>query len=100
MRQYKSEEYPFSCDFYIPEINLYIEFQGNWTHGKQPYDANDTRCQEKLEKWKSKNKKYYENAIYTWTDLDARKRKIAKENNLNWLEFFTLEEFDEWFVSI
>lgn len=29
---------------------------------------------------------YYANAIYVWTDLDVRKHKIAKENNLN-IEF-------------
>ena len=96
-RQYYSEKYPFACDFYIPEIDLYIEFQGTWTHGGCIFDANSPQCQEKLEKWKSKNKKYYENAIYVWTDLDVRKRETAKENNLNWLEFFTLEEFEEWF---
>ena len=100
LRQYKSEKYPFSCDFYIPEIDLYIEFQGTWTHGKRPYDANNPQCQEKLEKWKAKNKKYYENAIYVWTDLDVRKRKIAKENNLNWLEFFTIQEFEEFISKI
>ena len=33
-RQYSSELYPFHCDFYIPEINTYIEYQGYWTHGK------------------------------------------------------------------
>ena len=98
LRQYKSEKYPFSCDFYIPEINLYIEFQGNWTHGKRPYVLTDVTCQEQLKTWqeKSKNKKYYENAIYVWTDLDVRKRETAKENNLNWLEFFTLEDFEAW----
>ena len=43
-RQYKSDVYPFACDFYIPEIDLYIEYQGMWTHGKEPYLG--TECQQ------------------------------------------------------
>lgn len=27
-RQYKSKEYPFFCDFYIPSLDLYIEYNG------------------------------------------------------------------------
>lgn len=100
LRQYKSEKYPYLCDFYIPEIDLYIEFQGSWTHGKEPYNPENPKHQEILKIWqeKAKSKKYYENAIYTWTDLDVRKREIARQNNLNWLEFFTIQEFEE-FIS-
>lgn len=69
---------------------LYIEFQGNWTHGKHPYTGLDDDL-EVVSKWKeqSKTKPYYKNAIYTWTDLDIRKRNIAKENNLNYIELFS-----------
>ena len=38
---------------------------------------------------KSKNSKYYDNSIYTWTDLDVRKREVATNNNLNWIEVFS-----------
>lgn len=33
LRQYKSEEYPFACDFYIKSRNIYIECNYCWTHG-------------------------------------------------------------------
>lgn len=36
-RQYTSDKYPFSCDFYIEELDLYIEYQGFWSHGPQEY---------------------------------------------------------------
>ena len=39
-RQYKSEQYPFACDFYIPSIDLYIEYQGFYTHGPQCIPGN------------------------------------------------------------
>ena len=98
LRQYKSEEYPFACDFYIPEIDLYIEFQGNWTHGGKPYNEKDEEDIKLLEEWqeKAKTSKFYQNAIKVWTISDVKKRELAQKRNLNWLEFFTLEEFEEW----
>ena len=38
---------------------------------------------------KSKNSKYYQNAIENWTIRDVEKRDIAKKNNLNWIEIFS-----------
>lgn len=95
-RQYKSEKYPFRCDFYIPSEDLYIEYQGFFTHGKEPYNKNNPLHQEKIKVWKSKNSKFYNNAIITWTKRDFQKREIAKNNHLNWLEFFTLNDFLLW----
>lgn len=97
MREYRSEEYPHNCDFYIPDINLYIELNLHWTHGKKPYLGTE-EDRKKVELWKSKHTKYYDNAIYVWTNLDVRKRNIAKEKNLFWIEFFFWEECD-FFLS-
>lgn len=95
-RQYKSDLYPFNCDFYIPEIDTYVEYQGNWTHGKEPFIS--TLKQLKiLEQWKSKNTPYYNKAILDWTERDVLKRETAKKNKLNWIEFFNMKQFDEWF---
>ena len=39
IRQYRDENrYPFNCDFYIPNEDLFIEFNGYWTHGSHPYN--------------------------------------------------------------
>ena len=87
IRQYRSEKYPFNCDFYLPKYDLYIEIQASWTHGGHPYDReadNDV-----LEKWKSKDTDYYNNAIETWTERDIKKRDLAKQNKLNYLEIFS-----------
>ena len=101
IRQYSNEQYPFSCDFYLPELDLYIEYNGTWTHGGFPYEDNDI-CNRQLTRWKEKAKdsKFYKNAIYTWIDLDVRKRNTAKENKLNWLCFYTEKEFMEWYNNI
>lgn len=104
--QYMSDEYPFLCDFYIPELNLYIEYQGYWSHGKShtkifgPYDKNNEEHQKLLNTWKDKikteNSSYIE-AINTWTIRDPLKREVAKKNNLNWIEFWNIEEFINWY---
>lgn len=88
IRQYKSNVYPFASDFYIVSEDKYIECNFNWTHGPHMFDENNSEDIQLLEKWKSKTNghDYYSQAIYTWTDLDVRKRKIAEENHLN-IEF-------------
>ena len=88
--QYTSEVYPFTCDFYFPDYDLYVEIQGSWTHGRNPFTGSEEDLK-LLEKWKSKNTKYYDNAIQTWTIRDVLKREIAKQNNLNFLEIFSCD---------
>lgn len=86
-RQYKDKKrYPFYCDFYIKEDDLFIELNAHWTHGGKPYDPNDVECQEQLKIWqeKAKTSKFYENAIITWTIRDVEKRECAIKNNLNY----------------
>lgn len=108
LRQYKSELYPFPCDFYIPELDLYIEYQGTWYHGNEPYIGTDEQ-KEIIKKWGEKSKEInfkgelkssYLNAIQTWTIRDPLKRETAKKNNLNWIEFFNMEQFMEWFNQL
>ena len=96
-RQYKSELYPFRCDFYIPSKDLYIEYQGFWTHGREPYNKNNPLHQEKIKLWESKDTPQYKKAINDWTMRDVLKRKTAKNNGLNWIEFFNMNEFMKWF---
>ncbi len=86
-RQYKSDLYPFNCDFYLPDYELYIEVQGSWTHGHHPYNIELDK--ETLNKWILKQSKYYNNAIKVWTEKDPTKRETAKLNNLNYLEIFS-----------
>jgi len=93
--QYKSDLYPFSCDFYIPSLDLYIECNYHWTHGGKPYEGTNEDI-DKVNEWKEKHTKYYDNAICTWTIRDVKKREIAKDNNLHYLEFWKIEELKGW----
>ncbi len=87
--QHKDDKYPFNCDFYFPDNDLYLEIQGNWTHGKHPFNPNNLDDIKTLNKWKGKNHKYHKVAIRVWTESDPLKRETARKNNLNWIEVFT-----------
>lgn len=96
--QYRSKEYPFDCDFYIPSLNLYIEYNGTWTHGDKFFDKNNKDDVEKLNQWieKSKTSNYYKNAIETWTIRDVNKLNIAIENNLSYVVWFNKNQAYDW----
>lgn len=89
-RQYKDSRYPFYCDFYIKEDDLFIELNNHWTHGGHPFDPNNKEDLEKLALWeeKAKKSKFYKNAIIVWTIRDVEKQKCAKENNLNYITIY------------
>lgn len=100
--QYKSIDYPFNCDFYIPEKDLYIEYQEHWTHGKHPFDSNNIKDLDILEKWKSlgTHKEQYKHAVEVWSKRDVYKRNIAKNNGIMILEFFTFTDFLAWYNAL
>ena len=100
--QYKSTPYPFNCDFYIPEKDLYIEYQEHWTHGKHPFNKNNIEDLDILEKWKSLGtyKEQYKRAVEVWSKRDPYKRNIAKNNGIIILEFFTFTAFLTWYNNL
>lgn len=88
LREYKDKDrYPYRCDFYIKSLDLFIEVQGYYTHGKEPYNPNSIKHQILVQKYKER---YGTNcqAITIWTIKDVEKRNKAKENNLKYLEIF------------
>ena len=92
VRQYKDKNrYPYFCDFYIPELDYFIEFQGYYTHGKHPFDPNSNEDLQLIEYYK---KKYGEDCqpITIWSIKDVEKRDCAKEHNLNFKEVWSVED--------
>ena len=94
-----SSKYPFCCDFYIEDLDMFIECNFHWTHGGHPFDPSSIKDQVKLERWKAKQTKYYNNAINVWTKRDVEKRNKAKEENLDYKEFWSLKELKEFFID-
>lgn len=104
-QQYLTKEYPFACDFYIPSEDLYIEYNGYWVHGQEPFNCNNSKHIKLLQYWENKSKelnhkgefkKSYLLAIDTWTKRDPMKVKTAQENNLNYKVFYNENQFKKW----
>lgn len=98
----KSFYYPFKCDFYIKSKDLYIECNYHWTHFGHFYDKNSKLdndiLNELIERQKKSNRKgYLAGAIKTWTERDPLKLEFAKKFNLNYLVFWNIKEFENWF---
>lgn len=87
--QHKDIRYPFNCDFYFPDYDVYLEIQGWWGHGKHPFNSRSDYDKKILEKWKSNIKNSYKQAIETWTVKDPYKRKVAKKNCIELIEVFS-----------
>ena len=86
-RQYNEDpRYPFACDFYIAKNDCFIELQGYWSHGKEPY----TPDKEFLDNWKKKAEisEHYKNALKVYTESDPLKRIYASQYCLNYLEIW------------
>ena len=104
IRQHKSKKYPFKCDFYLPDYDLFIEYQGSWTHGDCIFDIENEEHLKKLQEFhrkakeinfKGEEKKFYNTAITIWTKTDPLKRQTAKINNLKYLEIFKFENEED-----
>lgn len=90
---------PWQVDVYIPSEKMMVQIQKNWKHGRRPYDPEDPSCQSDVEWLKSKKGEYYDKVLYTWTELDPLKRKIAKELGYKYVEIFNLDEFLKWYKN-
>ena len=91
-RQYKDKlRYPYNCDFYIPELDYFIELQGYYTHNTHPYNPNSISDQVLVERYKERYGSKCQ-AITIWTLKDPEKRDCAKRNHLNFKEIWNLEE--------
>ena len=99
--QYNNDfRYPYLCDFYDKDRDLFIEVNASWTHGYHWYDAeNDV---DTCKKWKVKSKKseYYANALDIFTKRDVEKRECARVNNLNYVTLWDSDGMDAdlWFA--
>jgi len=93
----KDPRYPFCVDFYIIPTDIFIECNFHWVHGKELYNSRKKTHKDKLNEWKNKNKGFYKTAINVWTVRDPLKFKTSKENKLNYLVFYTIDDFKNHF---
>ena len=100
-RQYKDNiRYPWRCDFYIPELDCFIEYNGHQSHGTHPYNSDSIEDQIIVERWKEKYNNgehpLYKSMVEGWTINDVKKRNKAKEENLNFHEFWNLNNAKQY----
>lgn len=99
LKEYKSKEYPWHCDFYIKDKNLFLEYQGTWSHFGSAWKGTlgqKVKLSEMLKKLTEKNRTRYTAAIKNWTVMDSAKRKWANDHKLNWFEFFNMKDMNKW----
>lgn len=84
------DRYPWHVDFYIPSRDLFIELNGDVSHGGHWFDANDKSDQQRANSWQqnSATSARYERMLHVWTDSDVQKRHMARLNHLNYLVFW------------
>ena len=90
---------PWQVDFYVPSENMMIQINKNWRHGRRPYNPEDPDCQSDVEWLKAHDGDYYKKVLYTWTELEPLKRKIAKELGYKYVEIFNMDEFIDWYKN-
>ena len=91
--QYKSDLYPYFCDFYLPKTDTYIELNLHWTHGFHPFDKNNTDDVNKANKWLNSDREFNQRAYHIWTIRDVEKFNTAVKKGLNYIRVYDLEEF-------
>ena len=98
IRQHRSKLYPFNCDFYIKSLNMYIEYQGFYTHNFKPYNIDDENDIKQAKEFLNNPKRH--NTWETWTIRDVLKRETARINNLNFVELWNLKEAEEFINNL
>lgn len=93
----KTERFPYYCNFYISEIDTFIEYQGYLY--KEPFDENNQEHIKIFNILIKRNRKEKQKA-YIWRYEEPIKRKIAKQNQLNYIELWTEKETREFIHNI
>ena len=95
IKEYKSEEYPFNCDFYIKSKDAYIELNIHPCHNFKPYNELEDKDELEKLKLKAQDSDYYKNIIYVWTVSDKLKLETAKNHKLNYTMIYTIKELED-----
>lgn len=89
----------FQIDFYDPDSDTAFNFDKHIKHGRRKYNSEDPNCQADVKWLENKDGEFYAKILHTWRDLDPLKREVAKQNGLNFIEWFNLDEFNNWYSN-
>lgn len=96
----KDVRYPYLCDFYDRDRDLFIEVNASWTHNFHWYDVDSDAVIVNAWKKKSDDSQYYASALKIFTKSDVEKRECARKNNLNYVTLWDSDGMDAdlWFA--
>lgn len=96
----KDVRYPYLCDFYDKDKDLFIEVNASWTHNFHWYDVDSDAVIVNAWKKKSDDSQYYASALKIFTKSDVEKRECARKNNLNYVTLWDSDGMDAdlWFA--
>lgn len=100
--EYSSEDYPYLCDFYLPDTDCYVEINNYWSHKDHLFDENNPGDIAILHKWqeKAKTSKAYQSAIEVWTKSDVEKYNTVVRNKLNYKILYSKEDIDAFIMEM
>lgn len=98
IQEHKDESYPYFCDFYLPEYEAYIELNGHFVHQTHLFDKDNPEDVDTLNKYKelAKTSSFYAKVVHIWIVVDVEKYKVAKENNLNYIILWSIEDINKF----
>lgn len=96
VRNYSCSRYRLPCGFYVPSRDLFVEYNGDWSHGGHWYDPDDREDRERLWDWEAKGASdpAYGDAAGTWASADCIKRMDAGRNGLNYVVLWSPDLLD------
>jgi len=92
------ERYPWKVDIYIPNRDLFLEYNGFYSHGKEWYDLRKKSTKKQLNYLENNPSPLNSAALKTFSKSDVLKRKTAKKNNLNYVVLWNDKDIEDWFA--
>ena len=100
--EYKDfDRYPYFCDFYLSDFDIFIEIHSYWMHQKHFFNRDNQEDIDILRKLQecAKEKSIYKKAIYIWTISDLEKLECATKNQLNYVVLRNKDEINNWLAN-
>lgn len=82
------ERYPYYVDFYLPQIDVFIEYQGYPAHGRIPFSPNDSEAIEQA-------RVFYGSWRDTYIRRDVEKQEKASHSGICLLRIYPNATLDE-----
>jgi len=93
----------YNVDFYLPDYDLYIEYQGSQFHHERAFlgtAEDEAELESLIDKAKEREsetgqKSQASTIAYVWAELDVKKREEARDKNLNYLEIYSFHDEED-----